>query len=400
MSIAPFENDVAAFRMLERCPSVIYVYDVVEQRNVYANRELANILGYTAEDIQAMGAAMFVRLMHPEDLSRLPLHHQKLQAAGDDDVVEIEYRMLHKDGTWRWLISRDVIYSRLADGAMHQYLGIVEDITTRRHALDWAQRALAMVPLLVYVYDLQEQRNVYANGIFGATLGYTPEEIQAMGAAVLPRLMHPDDFSELPATQARIMAAADNEMIETVYRIRRKDGSWTWLQDHVRVFLRDDDGRVRQYMGATQDITARHLVDEERLQLQEQVIAAQQSALRELSTPLIPISDEVMVMPLIGSIDSQRAHQIVEALLQGVSEKRARTVIVDITGVPVVDTHVASALVRAAQAVQLLGAGTVLTGIRPEVAQTLVQMGADLQGLVTRGTLQSGIAHALRRGGA
>jgi rsbT co-antagonist protein RsbR len=130
---------------------------------------------------------------------------------------------------------------------------------------------------------------------------------------------------------------------------------------------------------------------------QEETIRAQEAALAELSTPLIPISDQVMVMPLIGAVDSRRAQQVLEALLEGVASSRALVAILDITGVPVVDTQVANALLRAAQAVKLLGAQVVLTGIRPEVAQTLVGLGADLSGIVTCGSLQSGIAYANSR---
>jgi anti-anti-sigma regulatory factor len=126
----------------------------------------------------------------------------------------------------------------------------------------------------------------------------------------------------------------------------------------------------------------------------EETIRAQQATLAELSTPLIPISDQVMVMPLIGSVDSRRAQQVIDTLLQGISTSGAQVAILDITGVPVVDTQVANALIRAAQAVKLLGAQVVLTGIRPEVAQTLVGLGTDLSGVTTRSSLQSGIAYA------
>jgi anti-anti-sigma regulatory factor len=129
--------------------------------------------------------------------------------------------------------------------------------------------------------------------------------------------------------------------------------------------------------------------------LQDEIILAQQAALQELSTPLMAISDSAMVMPLVGAIDSNRAQQIIETLLEGVSSHRARVAIIDITGVSVVDTQVANALLRAAQAVKLLGAQVVLTGIRPEIAQTLVGLGVELSGLITRSTLQAGIAFAI-----
>jgi rsbT co-antagonist protein RsbR len=130
--------------------------------------------------------------------------------------------------------------------------------------------------------------------------------------------------------------------------------------------------------------------------LQEAVIRAQEATLAELSTPLLAISDRVLVMPLIGVIDPRRAQQVIENLLAGVTQRRASAVILDITGVSVVDTQVANALMSAAQAVRLLGARVIITGIRPEVAQTLVGLGVDLSGITTKASLQNGIAEALR----
>jgi rsbT co-antagonist protein RsbR len=127
---------------------------------------------------------------------------------------------------------------------------------------------------------------------------------------------------------------------------------------------------------------------------------AQMAALRELSTPLVPITDGLVAMPLVGAIDSMRAQQIMETLLEGISAQQADIAILDITGVRVVDTQVAAALLRAAQAAQLLGAQVVLTGISAEVAQALVHLGAELRGIVTRSNLQSGIAYAFEQRGA
>jgi rsbT co-antagonist protein RsbR len=102
-------------------------------------------------------------------------------------------------------------------------------------------------------------------------------------------------------------------------------------------------------------------------------------------------------MPLIGHIDNARSAQIMEELLTGVQKYQADFVIIDITGVPVVDTAIANHLIQAAQAVSLLGAQCVLVGISSEVAQTLVQLGVDLSQLATRGNLQAGIAYAMAR---
>ncbi len=119
--------------------------------------------------------------------------------------------------------------------------------------------------------------------------------------------------------------------------------------------------------------------------------------IQEMATPVVPVHQGVLVMPLVGIIDSPRARGIIETLLAAIERQRARVVILDITGVPMVDTSVAQALLQAAQAARLLGAEAVLVGITPAVAETIVSLGVDLAELVTRADLQSGVAYAVER---
>jgi rsbT co-antagonist protein RsbR len=227
----------------------------------------------------------------------------------------------------------------------------------------------------------------YANGAMRALLGFDGNHL--LGVQVL---------SHIDASQ---------ETLEEIGQQISANGSWRGPLNYRR---RDDSivrcqassfliqiGDSAVIASIVHDLTEQQLAEQERLALQDQVIAAQQAALRELSTPLIPLADHVVAMPLIGSVDSARAQQIVEELLAGVAANRATTAIIDITGVPIVDTQVAGALLRAAQAVELLGSRVVLTGIRPEVAQTLVGIGVNLGSIVTRATLQDGIAYAMRK---
>jgi ribose transport system substrate-binding protein len=130
--------------------------------------------------------------------------------------------------------------------------------------------------------------------------------------------------------------------------------------------------------------------------LQQEIIAAQESIIRELSSPIIPITDEILVMPLIGTIDSARSQQIMEAMLAAISRSGARALILDITGVAVIDTNIANYLLQAARAVQLLGAQVLLVGISPEIAQTIVQLGIDLGSVRTQSTLQAGLEYTLK----
>lgn len=125
----------------------------------------------------------------------------------------------------------------------------------------------------------------------------------------------------------------------------------------------------------------------------------QEAALEEMSTPLIPITDRMVVMPLIGTMDARRSQRVLEAVLQGAQASRARVVILDVTGMKQFDADAATALINAAGALRLLGAEAVLTGVYPEMAQALVAVGADLGRLVIRSTLQSGIAYGMARTG-
>ena len=122
-------------------------------------------------------------------------------------------------------------------------------------------------------------------------------------------------------------------------------------------------------------------------------IETQQAVITEMSTPILPLTPTTLVMPLVGALDAVRLQMFQERTLQAIEQTSARYLILDITGVPVVDTSVASRLIEVVQAVRLLGSEVIVVGIRPEVAQTIVGLGIHLQDIVTRSTLQSGIAY-------
>lgn len=174
----------------------------------------------------------------------------------------------------------------------------------------------------------------------------------------------------------------------------------------IRYLLTDGDplfdmnGRKVGAVVVMHDITDRKRTEEEaqrRDLRREAMIRAQAEALAELSTPLIPISEDIVVMPLIGLVDPQRAEQVVATLLRGIGERRAKTAILDVTGISTADSGVADVLMRSARAARLLGAQVIVTGIRAEMAQHLVTVDVDMKGLMTCSSLQSGIAVAMGR---
>jgi anti-anti-sigma regulatory factor len=127
-----------------------------------------------------------------------------------------------------------------------------------------------------------------------------------------------------------------------------------------------------------------------------ETIAAQSTTILELSTPVIGIWDKILILPLIGTIDTRRAQQIIDNLLEAIVNSQASAVIMDITGVPVVDTKVANHFLKSVEAARMLGAEVILTGVSPHNAQTLVKLGVELERITTKGSLQAGLKLALQ----
>lgn len=241
-------------------------------------------------------------------------------------------------------------------------------------------------PAIMFVRDL-EGRYVLVNREFARFIDRPVDEI--LGKKI-------DEV--LDAELAAGMEAADRKTLaegrlQFVRTLPHAGGSRTFF---AVKFLIPGEGGPAGVGTVGIDITREREVEEERTLLHERVIAAQEATIRELTTPLLPIARGVVAMPLVGMIDEARAQQIIEVLLEGITAHGASAAILDVTGVRVVDTHVAHALVQAAQAASLLGTRVALTGMSPAIARTLVELGADLQGVATVSTLQAGIAWATR----
>jgi rsbT co-antagonist protein RsbR len=256
-----------------------------------------------------------------------------------------------------------------------------EDLRISKQLVDNALDGITLTSMtgkIVYANPAFKAMSGFGNRAIGSMLAdfYSPEHFDHVSKEVVPTLIVQGHWRGL-------------------LHIRRPDGS-EWIGQTSAFLLADSTGAPTGMAAIFRDITAQVRAEQERLAY-VQVIEAQRAALRELSTPLIPIAEGVIAMPLIGEIDSERAQQILESLLAEIEAERAKVAILDITGVRVVDTHVAATLVRVAQAAKLLGAEVVLTGVGPSIALSLVNLGAELHGIITCGAFQRGIAYALGR---
>lgn len=128
----------------------------------------------------------------------------------------------------------------------------------------------------------------------------------------------------------------------------------------------------------------------------EEIIRRQQAEMLELSTPVVQLWEGILALPLIGTLDSERAQVIMENLLQGIVDKGSGVAIIDITGVPAVDTQVAQHLIKTVSAARLMGAQCIISGIRPQIARTMAQLGVSFEGVVTTASLADALAHAFR----
>ncbi|AUX27233.1 anti-anti-sigma factor [Sorangium cellulosum] len=179
-----------------------------------------------------------------------------------------------------------------------------------------------------------------------------------------------------------------------VHRFSSQERGIDW--DHWIIPLRDERGEgVDGVLGVSLDVTdSRRVENELRIQLDQ--IAAQQKVIRDLSTPIIEVWDGVLTLPMVGTVDSVRTAEVMDSLLSQIVEKRASFAILDLTGVEVVDTKVASHLIELITAIRLLGADGIVAGIKPTVAQTMVALGLDLSQLNTQRNLRAALNYAIR----
>jgi PAS domain S-box-containing protein len=167
----------------------------------------------------------------------------------------------------------------------------------------------------------------------------------------------------------------------------RKDGSRFWA-GVVLTAMRDARGELLGFVKVARDLSDRRAADE--------LIRRQRDEILELSTPVMQVWDRVLALPIIGTLDSNRANRLTEGLLSKIADLKAEIVILDISGVPTIDTQVAQHLLKTVHAARLMGATSILSGVRPETAQAMVHLGIELAGLRSRNTLRDALQLALQ----
>jgi rsbT co-antagonist protein RsbR len=243
----------------------------------------------------------------------------------------------------------------------------------------------------------------------GLLAGLTPEETETESITIYDTCVGCLETGKYDAAQAYATRMAERSVLRGMTAAQINAGLQTLRDVYGRSLFeryQHNIGRLRAALDVYEpvankilSIVALAFVEEREKVVREErekVVRLQREVIRELSTPVLQLRERVLILPIIGMIDTQRARQLTEALLRAIRANRAKVVVMDITGVPAVDSKVANHLLQTVQAARLMGAGVIVTGLSAEVAQTLVAIGVDLSKLNTLSDLQSGIEEADR----
>ena len=283
------EREKFIHSIAETSPNILYVHNIIENHNVYINRAVYEILGYTVAEVQALGSDFFQTLIHPNDWSILVDYFSHLEVE-PHDITALEYRMQHKNGEWRWFYSRNLVFKRDNTGKMTEILGAAQDITERKQTeselIAIKQRyelAVDAGRTSVWDWDIQN-REFYIDSTLQRLLGYENDYIPGDIQAWL-EFIHPEDKPRVWQGITKHLEGITSRYGET-HRMIHKDGSIRWVLMRGTA-MRNETGQAYRMIGTKTDVTDRVETTEALLelhqQLQSELILAQ-----EVQTGLLP----------------------------------------------------------------------------------------------------------------
>ena len=379
--------------LIENAQDGIVVFDanIAVRYNSPANYR---IFGYVeGEGLGSIG----LDHIHPDDLKRgSDSLGQAMQNPGVPAVVEVRCR--HKDGSWRHIEVTTV--NHLNNPAVKGVVANFRDITERKNAQEPFRLEMEFYKQIIehavsgLVVIAPDSRVLYQSPAAAKQYGLGTDTRTGMLGW---DFIHPDDIKRSMEDFVDI-ATNPGRSGGTEARFRRGDGTWSWINAVGTNCILDPI--VKGIVMTTIDVNTRKATEEALKKSQQQLKEAMsklRQVLEERSTPAVQIWNNVLALPLIGTIDDLRAQDIMEVLLNRIVATQSELVIVDVTGVPSMDTTVTDHLIRTIRAAHMLGAQCVLTGMKPELAQAVIQLGSDTSTFIIRRDMEEGLHWALEK---
>ncbi|AUX43951.1 anti-anti-sigma factor [Sorangium cellulosum] len=340
----------------------------------------SDMLARTIGPVLSQGTPL-TELFHPEDRCALSTGWE--QVRGSTTPVQVHGRILSAERSYRRFScvvrgsrKEQLIYGSLRDVPLND--GVLDELTRLRDRDRILGALIKAIPVVVWSVD-SDGVYTYHDGKGLESAGHTPG--QFVGKNIFE--IYGDSAGDVRRTLAGDLMHGLAEAHGCVWE--------SWM-----IPVSEPAGQVRSVIGFSLDVTEAKRA-QQALQTKVDVIEAQQRVIRDLSAPIIEVWDGVLALPMIGVVDSARTAEAMESLLDAISRRGARFAVLDLTGVQVVDTKVADHLIKIVKSIQLLGAEGIVCGIRPNVAQTMVELGLDLSAIVTKANLRAGLTYCMQR---
>jgi methyl-accepting chemotaxis protein len=346
---------------------------------ITANDNFLQLMGYTLEELKGQHHRIFCEASYAESLEYKKFWEQLNR--GDYDRGE--YKRLSKHGEAVYI---QATYNPIFDkeNKLVKILKIASDVTEQKRASAEFEGKMSAIDKSQGVIEFELDGTIItANDNFLQVIGYSLEEVKGQHH----RIFCDESYVESLEYKAFWEKLNRGEFDAGEYKRRGKNGNDIYIQAAYNPIL-DLEGKPFKIVKIATDITARKRMDAERTK--------QAALILEMSTPVMRLWDNILLLPIVGLVDSKRVQMIMESVLEKILDYQAKVIILDIQGVPSVDSAVANHLIKVTKAAKLMGCACIITGISPEISQALVNLGIELTDILTQATLKDGVNTSLK----